>query len=543
MNRLALLLTMAAAACGPMNPTEPENPGAPKPGSPTPSGPAAAGDVSIDIDPLPINGVVFEPAALNRPGMPLVEPKQKQTLARQRSIVSNSRDPVLRQAQAAILATMLYKESKGAEKDKEKELLTEARQALRDAATAAGKDIDEVTLRLLGSYELLFDDFPAAEKAWAELIAKDPKDKELPYHKAWWAYSLLRQWKNKEALDIVNGEPLTDKQPELAYVTAWAKWRAGDGAAAWEAITTAAKGWGDNAGKDVVEVDALLIAGRTKVAFAQAAPKLFEVFNAKQPGPQYDLIAKLGHKSYQYAGRWPDGVVAIEEALKVAGTAVPPSDRAYLRYAQADYTTRLDTPDVAVKYAKQAIEALAACPKCTDKEKQDLIGAVAVMGRLFHIMYATANDLRYYQPAYDLYSLTIPLLADAQRKAGVSGDLETLQRTLKNMKAGTGTHTKDAIGIIVQRHSQEVQACFEERLVGTPKIAGALVVTLESDQTGAIKGVATEPKAGQADLAAVAGCVAEHARKWSLPKRGQAGTTRVKATFNLSPVAAAGAKK
>ena len=44
---------------------------------------------------------------------------------------------------------------------------------------------------------------------------------------------------------IVNAEPLTDKEPELAYVTAWAKWRAGDGAAAWEAILTAAKGWGN----------------------------------------------------------------------------------------------------------------------------------------------------------------------------------------------------------------------------------------------------------------------------------------------------------
>jgi hypothetical protein len=82
-----------------------------------------------------------------------------------------------------------------------------------------------------------------------------------------------------------------------------------------------------------------------------------------------------------------------------------------------------------------------------------------------------------------------------------------------------------------------VKACYEERLVANPKIGGTLVVTLDTDQTGVIKGVATEPKAGQAELSAVAGCVIERARKWNLPKRGQAGTTRVKITYALAPKA------
>jgi tetratricopeptide (TPR) repeat protein len=535
MKRLPLLLTLLIA-CGPINEPGPVNPIGPTGGGggAQPAQPAAAGDVSIELDKLAINGLVFEPAALNRPGMPLVEPKRKVTLAQQRSIVSNARDPVLKQAQAAVLATMLYTEAKTAPKDKEKEMWTEARQALRDAATAAGKNIDEVTLRLLGSYELLFDDYAAAEKAWQELIARDPKDKDTPYHKAWWAYSLIKQWKNAEALAVVNGEPLTDAQPELAYVTAWAKWRAGDGMAAWDAILTAMKGWGNNAGRDAVERDVFLIAGRAKLAFAQALPRLYEVFGAKQPAQQYDVLAKLGTESYQFAGRWTDAIAAIEEALKVLGAQVSPIDRAYLRYRQADFTVRLDTPEVAAKYAKQAIEGIGQCPKCTQKEKDDLVSAVAVMARLFHIMYATANDIRYYQPANDLYVLTIPMISDAQRRASINDDAQKLQSTLKNTKVGTGTHGKDAIGVLVERHSQEVKACYEAVLVSSPKVGGTLVVTLESDQTGAIKGVSTEPKAGQAELAAVAGCVAEHARKWNLPKRGMAGTTRVKATFTLA---------
>jgi hypothetical protein len=534
------LLLALLIACGPINPDAPANPTDPTGGGGgTPARPPAAGDVSIELDKIPINGVVFEPRALdaNRPGMPLVDPKRKVTLAQQRSIVKNARDPVLKQAQAAVLATMLYRESKIAVKDKEKELLSEARQALRDAAASAGKEVDEVTLRMLGSYELLFDDFAAAEVAWRELIEKEPKDEETPVRKAWWAYSLMKQRKDADVLAIVSAEPLSDQQPELAYVTAWAKWGAGDGAAAWEAILTAMKGWGQNAGRDIVERDILLFAGRTKVPFATAMPKVLELLNAKQPAQQFNVLAKLGNESYLYAGRWTDGIAAIEEALKVPGAQISANDRAYLRYTQADFTVRLDTPDVAAKYAKQAIEALGCNPatNCHVKDKQEIVSAVAVMARLFHIMYATANDIRYYQPANDLYVLTIPLLADPQRRTDVSNDANTLQTTLKNTKVGTGTHGKDAIGVLVGRHAQEVQACYEERLVANPKIAGTLIVHLESDQTGAIKGVDTEPKAGQADLAAVASCAAQHARTWNLPKRGMAGTTRVKATFTLAP--------
>lgn len=548
---LLLSLLSLLFGCGPMNPDAPANPGGGGGGGggattgagtsgAKPGQPATAGDVSIDLDPLSITGAVYEPSSQIRPPTPKVEPNPRQrkpTLAQQRSIFRNARDPVLKQAQAAVLATMLFEESKAAEKAQATVLLTEARQALRDAATAAGKDVDEVTLRLLGSYELLLDDYPAAEKAWQDLIAKDPKDKNLPSNKAWLAYSMLQQGKNAEALAVVTTEPLTEQQPELAYTIAWAKWRAGDGAAAWQAIVTAAKGWGNFLGKNDVQDHAMVIAAHTKLPFPQALPQLYEVFGAQQPNQQYDILAKIVAKSYQEVGRWTDAIAAIEEAIKALGAQVPPTDRVYLRYSQADMTVRLDTPDVAAKYAKQAIEALGQCPKCTDKEKQDVVSAVAVMARLFHILYATANDIRYYQPANDLYVLTIPLMADPKRRTETSNDAETLQRTLKNTKVGTGTHGKDAIGIIIERHSKEVQGCYENQLVMNPKLTGSLVVHLDSDQSGQIKGVATEPKAGQADMAAVASCVVERARKWSLPRRGMPGTTRIKAPFTFAPKA------
>jgi hypothetical protein len=190
----------------------------------------------------------------------------------------------------------------------------------------------------------------------------------------------MTQQKDAVVLAIVTAEPLSDQQPELAYVAAWTKWRAGDGAAAWEAILTAMKGWGENAGRDVVERDVLLFAGRTKVAFAAAMPRVLEALNAKQPAQQFNVLAKLGNESYLYAGRWTDGIAAIEEALKVPGAQISANDRAYLRYTQADFTVRLDTPDVAAKYAKQAIAALGCNPvtACHDKDKQELISEVAI---------------------------------------------------------------------------------------------------------------------------------------------------------------------
>ncbi|MBA3464249.1 MAG: AgmX/PglI C-terminal domain-containing protein [Deltaproteobacteria bacterium] len=533
MKRLSFLLATLVACGG-----TPEKTTTPTGGGTGGSGggkPAAAGDVSFDVTGIEVKGMVFEPEALGRPGMPLVEAKKKVTIDKQRTVFANTKDPVQKEAQAAILATLLYQQSK-VDKTKEKELWIEARQALRDAAKISGDKVDEITLRLLGSYELLLEDYAAAETAWAALVNADPKNKEALYSRAWWAFALLKQFKNPAALDVVKNEALSDKQPELAYVTAWAKWRASDDAGAWTAIVTAANGWGNMAGREALDRDVYLFAGRSNVSLAETTPAMFKVFNAKQKAQQYEVLAKLGLQSYGFAGRWADGVAALDQAVALAGASVPVNDLPVLRYSQADFTVRLDAPEVAAKYGKQAIEAMPACgAKCSEKEKQDLIGALQGMGLLFHVLYATANDLRYYQPAHDLYTATISLIMDGTKRAEAQKNLATLEATVKNTKAGTGTHDKGAIGALVNRHNQEVQACYEAQLAANPKLGGNLTLNLESDNTGAVKGVATEPKAGLADLSAVAGCVAEHAKGWKLPKRGMAGNTRIKVVYALSP--------
>jgi tetratricopeptide (TPR) repeat protein len=505
----------------------------PTPTAPPPAKPVVSGDVSFEIPVIEIKGVVFEPEALGRPGVHVSPPKRSTTLDKQRALVQSTRDPVLKQAHAAGFATMLYVASK-TNKANEKALLGEARQVLRDVAQLAGdKDVDELTLQLLGDYELLLEDYPAAEKALQALIEKDPKSKEDRSNHTWLAFAQLKQWKNAEALAAVAPYPLDEKDPEHAYVTAWARWRNNDNPGAWQAILLAARGWGQKANPDVLEREVLLFAARTNVKLDEAVLPLTTVLG-KTKLAQYELVAKLGLNGFGLAGRWADAVAALDKAVALAGNAVPPSDPPVIRYSQADFTVRLDSPDVAAAFAKQAIDAFEPCgTKCSAKDKADIVQGVYLMGRLFHILYATANDRRYYQPAHDLYALTIPLLAPAMQTQAQK-DAANLETTLKNTKVGTGTHDKGALEALLSRHNYEIEACYEAGLGANPKLGGTVTLSLESDATGVIKGVDTEPKAGVADLAAVAGCVKEHAKQWKLPRRGMAGSTRIKMSYTFA---------
>src|ERR1044071_5541775 len=319
MKRLSVLLVtfvMLGACAGTQEEaTPPTTPG------PVKSAPVKriSGDVSFEVDRQDIKGMVYEPdPGFGRLGMPLVDAKRKTTKDKQRDLVQKTKEPVQKQAQAAIYATMLYRETKD-EKDKAKERdkLTEARNMLKEVADAAGdKAIDELTLRLLGSYNLLLaplednkkarrDDYEAAEKAWQALLAmveKDPKAKDVGDIRIGLAYAQLRLFKNADALATVTAAKPEDKQPELAYNTAWAKLRTGDGAGAWQAISAAAQSFTD-VNRDDLKRDVLWFAARAAVPLDQTAPIIAVLAKAraaaaKQPQleqrTQYELTARLG---------------------------------------------------------------------------------------------------------------------------------------------------------------------------------------------------------------------------------------------------------
>ena len=117
---------------------------------------------------------------------------------------------------------------------------------------------------MLGSYELLLGDYPDAEKAWAALVANEPKDKGHPVQQGVVARTRCSSSSRTPTRSRRSRTSTpTEKTPELAYVTAWAKWRTGDDAGAWSAIVMALKGWGNGAGRDALDRDVLLFAGRT----------------------------------------------------------------------------------------------------------------------------------------------------------------------------------------------------------------------------------------------------------------------------------------
>lgn len=505
------------------------------------------GDVMFEIATVDLKSSVPEPRALGTPGVPIVEGKKKTTIEDQRALYASSKDVVQKQAQAAILATMLYVKSKDAVADEKTALLRGARDVLREAAVAAGSNVDELTLRLLGSYELMTDDYVAAEKVWRALVegeapsgsgkaARRPTAKDATLHRAWWVYSLLRSHRNADALAALGNQPVSQKLPEFAYVAGWAKWRAGDAPGAWSAIVAAASGWGIRASRETLEQEVRWFAATAGPPVAEALPQLTAFMGDRQ----YEVVAKLGLQSYPLAGRWADAIAAIDAAVALGPGKVPAGDLPLLALQQAEYTIRLDDPVSAAERAKLALTALSQCgAACRDGGKTDVVDRIYLMGRLFHVLYATAHDDRYYSPAHDLYAAAIPLLpVNGNVREQATRDAINLEGSHRAMTVGSGAHDKAAIGALLAYRNQEVQACYERGLAANPKLGGTLVVFLESDQSGAIKGATTEPPVGASDMAQVAGCVLERARTWTLPKRangtGPTGITRIKLSYSMS---------
>lgn len=524
---------MLLVACG--GPAEgPKNPDGTSAGS---DGGSAAkpngGDDAIDTPAIQVKGLLLEPRGMDGLGVPAAPLKRGATVDSEKKAYGLAKDAVTKQAHAVNAASELFRQSlKAPTADAKKQLLEDARQILRDAIAAAGAKADETALELLGRYELLLEDPVSAEKVWAQLLAVAPTDKAAPNNRAWWALSLLKQGKNAEALAVVKDQSF-DKSPTLAYVAGWAMFRTGDLAGAWKAMTTAAAGWDQmdgSAGRDVIKGDLALFAARGGIAVGDAVGGAQPYFG-KQPADQYELLRTLA-QSYHFAGRWNDALTADTQSLALKA---PPNDRVSILFEQAQMSLPLDAPADVAKYSKAAIEALPACGSaCTPADAQNVVLAAFNLAARFHSIYATANDRRYYDAAHDMYADITSKIVDPAKKSMADDYSKKLELTMAHAKVGTGRHDKNDTAAVIDFHSQEIQACYEVGLGTNSKLIGDITLTLDVDQTGAIKGVTTEPKAGAADLAMVAGCVADHAKSWKLPARGSKGGTRVKVPYNLS---------
>ena len=532
------LAAFALAACGPavtydVPPNQSLGSGS---GS---SATAAAGDISVDVgSAFDIKGVVFDPIILEGYGVNGANPKNpKTTLDQQRKEFAKNQNVLFKQANAAVLATMLYKESGGKDADTRKSLLTEARKALEDAVTLANGKADELTLELLGRYSLFTDDLPDADKAWEAVVTQNPKSKDLDDYKSWWGYTKLRERDNAGALKALEGASL-DKTPEVAYVAAWARWRSGDNAGAWQAMMAATKGFASPAKvKEDPErlpnvfAEAMRMAARTGVSVNDLGAFLQPLWS-KAPSEQLAMWQKI-RDAIHYAGRWQDGIAADD---KLIGLSTSAPDRIGTQLEQMDFAQRLDAPDQVGKYMMDALNAATSCGSgCKPEEVQNvyLVGG-SVAARL-HKIYATSGDVRYFQPAEDLYAYVIPKITDTPRRQQFGDYKGALDTTHKVMKPNTGTLEKDVVAAILSDHNQEAQACYENTLMLDPKAAGLVTSTIDIGKDGAVKGVSTDPKAGAQGISQVAGCIVEKARGWKFPARGSTGSTRATVKYQLTP--------
>lgn len=188
------------------------------------------------------------------------------------------------------------------------------------------------------------------------------------------------------------------------------------------------------------------------------------------------------------------------------------------------------------KYAAQTIDALAVCGEsCGDEYKASMLLSQHAIARLFYRIYMTSNDSRYYQPACDLYAMTMPLLSNGATHAQAEKEVALLGTAFKNASESSGTHDKDVLGELLTLHNQEIEACYEASLTSNHTLAGGVALELDADATGAMKGVTAQPVASVTELSAVASCIAEHAKQWRLPRRGGAGSTHIKMSYTLTP--------
>jgi hypothetical protein len=387
---------------------------------------------------------------------------------------------------------------------------------------------------MLAVLDMIDADYTSAADIYAELVKRFPDSDRALDNKAWLALCQLRLGKNADALATVTGITPDPAHPELAYVTAWAKWRAGDDAGAVAAITAAAAGWKSEGNKPALVRDLLVILGRGGAPVDEAWKAVSDFYGGK---PSVAALYNLDN-SYAYAGRWADAVTLLDKIIATMPEQIAKNDLPKFRTQEAQYSVRLLEAEQVAVYEKQAIEAYAACgAKCSAAELDDGYKALRGLAVTFHSLYATSMDDRFYAPAHALYDLynALPGRADTDEMKKHESDLEAVK---KAAKPGIGTHDKSIIGpLLAQQHAQEIQACYEAALAADPTVSGVLTLTVDFGADGKAAGATSTPPGGKEGLARVGSCASDAARAWLLPARTMPGKTIITAKFELAPAA------
>ena len=525
-HRAALVagVTAVVAACGSSSP---------RVATPTPPDPRPrTEDLTIDLATTTLQGTLFVPEGLAPPPMLVVRPSRRTTLDRQRAawkkLAADSKVPLARKAtEAQVLATLLFERIRTlpADAPTRAPLIDEARAALAAIHDAADGKTDRTTLEMAAALALGAGDRAGAAPYLDELIARFPDSGADSMARAQLAYVQLIVGKDDEATTALAAQEPTVARPDLAYVIAWTRFRAGNGPGAAAAIALAASGWKDDGTRPALTRDYLIMTTRGGVSPTAAAAGVTALLPAgpARTGALLDLA-----QAYDLAGRPDDAAAAIELAITQLGATLPAIDQLAARRTQAELARKSGRiAELGARWTA-VTDALARCTDCGADVHHAVATELAQRAYELHTIYVTSGDPRHQAAAMELYRLHATRDdADGAAVAAHARELGTAH------VPEDGSQYHEAIRVPIVDRFQAVLGCYEARLQGTRTLGGPLTLRLEVDQRGQIAGVTTEPAGGDDGMAAVATCIERIARTWTLPSRPRPGVARISLPFVL----------
>ncbi|HWN67564.1 MAG TPA: hypothetical protein VNM90_07980, partial [Haliangium sp.] len=391
----ASALSAGMIACTPKQetdttPTQPTQPPAPP-----------SEDIAIeDLAEIKLEGRLYKPDALVPPSMVGVKTDGKK-LVTQRKAYAKAKD-AKKVEEARVLATMLRdaENQANANPAEAEALRNEMLTVLRETRQAGGENPDAVILQMLFATEWRLGNVDAAMEAGSALVTKYGDSKTAKYSAPFVAYGYLVQGKNAEAAQIAQTWNLEDPANNYtnAYVTAWVAFRQGNDAVARQAMMQAARGWQIKRTWGTLQSEISTFLAHTGASVDEAAGIVTELGQESQ----YIWMFQTSEE-YARLGRHAAASELLNQAAKVGGANMKPSELVTFRNRQYNYELMALNVDKSADYAVQMHQAVQACGGgCADQAKPvaDQISTLAVF---YHTIYSTTLDERFYGPAKKLY--------------------------------------------------------------------------------------------------------------------------------------------
>gem|GEM_PF-6414199 len=494
-------------------------------------------DKVYKYDGYTLQGMRFEPQAFGRPVVLQVKPPRRTSMGRAARLArfkpgkkwpKNAKvDHILVYVSKLWHTKTKKPEAQKKNRVKAREILTKLYGVAHDAKSYNA----EVVMRMLSAMLLEAQDVPGSLKVMEEQLTLFPATEAAPHTRAWAAYYLLRQDKTKEAAAMAGAGVPDNRRGH--YVKAWTAFRNRK----FDEVNTEVKAAVDKwkGSKRVIRTEAVLLMGRSGASLADIDAQIQKLAGGSEP-VRYRLLY-TAQQVFLLVGRYADAIKALDMLATSVVKTVPPNDLVNFRLVQAGLYYRINEPLKSVEAAFAAQQGLGPCADKCAKLKNPVLATLFQLAQVYHTIFASSLDERYHQAAVKLYDAYLAITPPRPDKANATRFYDSLKATKKNTAAAAGFHNNPkALQNILSFRREGPLACYESVLQGQKDLAGVVTTTTEFDETGKITGVTTDPARGAEGLAAVAGCIQDHIKKyWTFPARTVPGKTVTVVPYTFSP--------